>query len=347
MNDQMNAATPAPVKKSRGPRREPIQRIETDAETGLTSAQAEERVRKGYNNITVDPNNKSPLKILAGNLFTFFNSILFTIAAIFIGFIIYLNAIGRSDVVGQYFGFSKFFFLIPVIMNVVMGTYQEVHSLKVIKKLRIVTETKCKVVREGAVSPIESSEIVIDDIVALGAGDQATVDLVVLTGEVFVDESMLTGESDHVRKQPGDKVLAGSSIIMGNARGRTVAVGNDTYAAQLTGKVKSGARHKSELMTSIMKILKVLSVALATAVVTVAITLVVKIAQNGGDPSLWDGRTLSVNDPVAWGLIVLTGGAFGIGMIPSGLVLTTSVALMVSIAQLTKKADARSGAVFA
>lgn len=337
MNDQNIKETAAPLKRKKGVKREPIQRVEADAQTGLTAAQAEERVKKGYSNVTVDPNDKSPLKILAGNLFTFFNSILFTIAAIFIGFMIYFNVIGRGDIVSQYFGFSKFFFLVPVIMNVVMGTYQEVHSLKVIKKLRIVTETKCKVVRDGQVIPVESSDIVIDDIVALGAGDQATVDLTVLEGEVFVDESMLTGESDHVRKQPGDKVLAGSSIIMGNGRGRTTAVGNDTYAAQLTGKVKSGARHKSELMSSIMKILKVLSVALAVAVTTVAITLVIKIAQNGGDPSLWDGRTLTVSDPLSWGLIVLTGGAFGIGMIPSGLVLTTSVALMVSIAQLTKK----------
>ncbi|MBO4423060.1 MAG: HAD-IC family P-type ATPase, partial [Clostridia bacterium] len=336
MNDQNNAQTAAP-KKKRGIKREAIQRLEPDVNSGLTSAQAQERARKGYSNVTVDPNNKSPLRILAGNLFTFFNTILFTIAAVFIGFIIYFNIIGRSDVVSQYFGFSKFFFVIPVIMNVIMGTYQEVHSLKVIKKLRIVTETKCKIVRDGEIVPIESSEIVLDDIVKLGAGDQATVDMVVVEGEVFVDESMLTGESDHVRKQPGDKVLAGSSIIMGDARCRATEVGNDTYASQLTGKVKSGARHKSELMTSIMKILKVLSVALAAVVVTFAVTLVIKIAQNGNDPSLWDGRTLSISDPLSWGLIVLTGGAFGIGMIPSGLVLTTSVALMVSIAQLTKK----------
>ena len=271
MNDQNNAQTAAP-KKKRGIKREAIQRLEPDVNSGLTSAQAQERARKGYSNVTVDPNNKSPLRILAGNLFTFFNTILFTIAAVFIGFIIYFNIIGRSDVVSQYFGFSKFFFVIPVIMNVIMGTYQEVHSLKVIKKLRIVTETKCKIVRDGEIVPIESSEIVLDDIVKLGAGDQATVDMVVVEGEVFVDESMLTGESDHVRKQPGDKVLAGSSIIMGDARCRATEVGNDTYASQLTGKVKSGARHKSELMTSIMKILKVLSVALAAVVVTVAVT---------------------------------------------------------------------------
>lgn len=315
----------------------PIERICPDFKVGLTEAQVNDRVKKGYINKADDPNEKGTLKIIAGNLFTFFNIVLFSIALLFITVIIYLKAAGYGEIADKYFGFSKFVFLIPAVMNVLMGTYQEIKSLKVIKKLRIVTETKAKVVRDGKTISIDATGVVPDDIVALSAGDQASADLIVLDGEVFVDESMLTGEADHVKKCVGDKILSGSAIMVGDARCRAIEIGNDTYAAQLTKKVKSGARHKSELMTSIMKIIKILTVGLGIALTTVLITMVCKIAATGGDPTIWDGLTLSFDNPVTWALLVVTGGTYGIGMIPTGLVLTASVAMMVSIAQLTKK----------
>ncbi|MBO4366700.1 MAG: HAD-IC family P-type ATPase [Clostridia bacterium] len=315
----------------------PIVRVDADLRNGLTAAQVAERNANGYANRVTDKTEKSFFRILAGNTFTFFNAILFLIAAVFLFFIFYLKAIGQDEIVSQYFGISKFVFLIPAVMNVTMGTIQEVHSMKVIRNLRIVTETRGRVVRDGEVRTVDASEIVLDDVVLLSAGDQATADLLVAEGELYVDESMLTGESDHVRKGPGDTVLSGSAVIVGEGRCRACAVGNATYAAKLTSKVKGGARHKSELMTSIMKIMKVLTAGLVLVVITIVITLAVKIAGTGSDPSIWNGLTLSLDDSVSWGLIALTGGSFGVGLIPSGLVLTTSVALMVSIAQLTKK----------
>lgn len=318
--------------------KQPIDRVQTLPDQGLSAQQVDERVKKGHVNISIDPNEKSMGKILAGNLFTFFNIVLFTIALIFIGFMIYLSAIGRSDIVDKYFGFSKFVFLIPAIMNVAMGTFQEVKSLQVIKKLKIVTSTKSRVVRDGEIKAVDAEEIVLDDIVAISAGDQATADLIVLTGEVEVDESMLTGEADHIKKREGDTILSGSSIIVGSARCRADKIGDETYAAELTRKVKSTSGHKSELMSSVMRIIKILTIGLCIAVTVCTATLVYKISIHGGDPTVWGNNlTLSLNDPVSWALIVLTDGMFGIGMIPSGLVLTTSVALMVSIAQLTKK----------
>lgn len=314
----------------------PIDRITAQPDTGLTAQAVKERIKKGYINVAEDPNKKSPLKIVANNLFTFFNIVLFTIAFIFIAFMIYLTSIGRNDIVDQYFGFSKFVFLIPAVMNVGMGSYQQIQSMKVIEKLRIVTGTKSKVVRDGEVKAVEACDIVLDDVVALSAGDQATADLIVLTGEVEVDESMLTGESDHIKKHAGDTILSGSSVIVGSARCRADKIGNDTYAAELTRKVKSSSGHKSELMSSIMKIIKVLTVFLCLAVAVTTITLALKISATGSDLAVWDMK-MSLSDPVTWSLICLTDGMFGIGLIPSGLVLTTSVAMMVSIAQLTKK----------
>ena len=314
----------------------PIERVSASCDKGLTQDEVKERLDKGYGNTTTDVNQKSAISIILGNLFTFFNTILFSIAALFVIMIVYFNAIGRSDIVGEYFGISKFIFVVPALMNVTMGSAQELHSLKVIKKLRIVTSTKSRVVRNGEVEKIDASGIVIDDVVVLGAGDQATADVEVIEGEVSVDESMLTGESDYIKKLPGDTILSGSAIIIGSARARVTQVGDDTYAAKLSKKVKGGARHKSELMSTIMKIMKILAVLLVIALTAVITTLAIKISQTGGDASIW-GRELRLNDPVTWALILLTGGSFGIGIIPSGLVLTTSVALVISIAQLSKK----------
>lgn len=314
----------------------PVERTLASAEAGLTSAQVKERTEKGYVNVATDLNQKSAGKIILGNLFTFFNTLLFSIAAVFVFFIIYFNAIGRSDIAGEYFGISKFVFVLPALMNVTMGTVQEIHSMNVIKKLKIVTATKSKVVRDGKTCVIDAAGIVLDDIVAIAAGDQATADVEVIEGEVSVDESMLTGESDYIKKLPGDTIFSGSSIIVGDARARVTAVGDDTYSAKLSKKVKGGARHRSELMTTIIKIMKILSVMLVIALTAVITTLAIKISHTGSDVSIW-GRALDLKDPVAWALIILTGGSFGIGIIPSGLVLTTSAALVISIAQLSKK----------
>ncbi len=317
--------------------KQPIQRISSSPEQGLSEAEVQERTEKGYVNIANDPNEKSPLKILASNLFTFFNTVLFSIALVFLAFMIYLTSIGRTDIADTYFGFSKFIFLIPALMNVAMGSFQEIKSLKVIRKLRIVTNTKCKVIRDGQTVAVDTTEIVPDDIVLLSAGEQATADLLVLTGEVEVDESILTGESDYVKKHPGDTILSGSSVIVGSARCRAEKIGDETYAAELTRKVKSTAGHKSELMSSIVKIIKLLTIGLCIAVTVTSATLIIKIACCGGDPAVWDGLQLSLSDPATWSLILLTDGMFGVGMIPTGLVLTTSAALLISIAQLARK----------
>ena len=208
----------------------PVARIEASADKGLTLSEVSERSEKGYNNIVTDVNQKSPVGIILGNLFTFFNTILFSIAALFIIMIIYFNAIGRSDIVGEYFGISKFIFVLPALMNVTMGSAQELHSLNVIKKLRIVTSTKTRVVRDGNVEKIDAADVVIDDVVVLGAGDQATADLTVIEGEISVDESMLTGESDYIKKLPGDTILSGRRRYV---RGKAFEKGQGRGTAQI------------------------------------------------------------------------------------------------------------------
>lgn len=317
--------------------RSPIERITPDPAVGLNTQQIAERKQKGYSNVSGKSLEKSTVRIIFDNTFTFFNCILFLIALLFFGFIVYLYAIGRPDVVDKHFGFSKFGFLIPALMNVIVGTFQELNSRRVIRQLKIVTEAKSKVIRNGTAETVEATDLVIDDVVLLHAGEQATADLTVLEGEVSVDESMLTGESDTVKKHAGDRVLSGSAIIVGDAKACVSEVGDDTYASKLSAKVKSGARHQSELMNSIVKIVRFLSIMLAVVTVTIIATLVYKISVHGNDPAIWDGMTLSLSDPVSWARIMVTVGSFGVGIIPAGLMLTTSVTLMISIAGLSKK----------
>ncbi len=308
-----------------------------DGEIGLNNEQVEERIKKGYQNISTKSYEKSTLGIICSNTFTFFNCILLVIAAIFLGFIIFLHVSGNEEVINKHFGFSKFAFLLPALMNVVFGTIQELNSRRTIRKLKIVTESKVNVLRNGEVLNIPSNQVVLDDIIMLKAGDQATADLEVLSGEVSVDESILTGESDYVKKHKGDKILSGSSIIVGDAKTKVVQVGDDTYASKLSQKVKSGARHKSELMDSIVKIIRFLAIMLGVLAVTIIGTLIYKISVHGNNPEVWDGMTLSLTDPVTWARIMVTVGSFGIGVIPAGLMLTTSVAMMISIVGLSKK----------
>ena len=124
-------------------------------------------------------------------------------------------------------------------MNITIGTIQEIHGKKVLDGLKIVTLAKSRVLRNGEEKIINADDIVIDDIVFLKAGEQATADFELLDGYLQVDESNLTGESDYIKKYPGDKIYSGSSIIVGEGKLKTINVGDDTFAASISSKVKS------------------------------------------------------------------------------------------------------------
>ncbi|MCR5647385.1 MAG: HAD-IC family P-type ATPase [Acholeplasmatales bacterium] len=304
---------------------------------GLTNEEVKERTENGLVNKSTKNNEKTIGQIVFHNVFTFFNTILIIIAITFLIFIIYLYSTGNAAVVDKHFGFSKFVFLIPAVMNITIGTIQEIHGKKVLDGLKIITLAKSRVLRDGKEETINADEIVMDDIVLLKAGEQATADFVLIEGYLQVDESNLTGESDYIKKYPGDKIFSGSSIIVGDAKVKTIAVGDDTFAQSISSKVKSMERHKSELMSKIMLIMKVLAVCLVVVTITIIVSMIIKIQKYGADASLWDGMEMSISDPVSWARIMITVGSFAVGIMPSGLVLTTSVTLVLSIASLSKK----------
>ena len=317
--------------------KESLNEYELNINTGLSNELVKERIDKGYTNKPSKANEKTIGQIIFHNVFTFFNIILFIIAIVFLVFIIYLYSSGNEDIVNKHFGFSKFIFLIPALVNVIIGTIQEIHGKRILDHLKIVTEAKTRVIRDSKEISIPSSDIVLDDIVLLKAGEQATADFKVLEGYIQVDESNLTGEANYVKKNPGDIIYSGSSIIVGDAKVITVEVGDNTFASNISKKVKEMEQHKSELMTTIVKIMHILSIILCIITIVIISTMCYKIARYGNMTELWDGMEMSLNDPVTWARIMITVGSFAVGLIPTGLVLTTSVTLVVSVVQLSKK----------
>lgn len=317
-----------------------IERKDPDISAGLTDKEVEERLKNGLDNKNRNSVEKSYLRIIFDNFFNSFNVVLISISLMFLFFVIYLNATGHKDVSDKYFGFSKFLFIIPVLLNSLIGTIQECHSKRILHKINIVNKSKCAVVRSGKENEIFTDDIVLDDIVHLRAGNQVSCDMVVKDGTLEVDESLLTGESDLIKKVKGDTLYSGSSIIVGSGYGIVTKVGEDTYASQLSNKVKKLNKQKSELMTSIYKLIKILGFVLIGIVIVVISTLVYKVYRWGGDASVWSeamDTTYSLKDATSWSRIMLTVGAFSIGVIPTGLVLLTSLTLAVSIVKLAKQ----------
>lgn len=315
-----------------------IPRLEPSIEQGLSFSQVELRKGQGAVNVSRKKMEKSVLAMLLSNIFTPFNIALFAIAIIFLAFIIYLKAAGRNDVVQTEFGFSKFGFLIPAVVNSTIGSVQEIHGKRVLAKLRLVNQAKAIVLRDGQKNEVFAEEIVLDDIVFLSAGEQCLADCILKSGEIQVDESMLTGESDLVRKVAGDVVYAGSSVLVGSGYAQVDKVGDETYASSLSDKVKQLPRHRSELMTSINKIIVRLAYAIVIVVAVVFITLCIKITMYGGSKDVFGtDYDLSLTDAATWGKMVVTAGAFAVGMIPEGLVMLTSIALALSIIKLAKQ----------
>ncbi|MCR5079133.1 MAG: HAD-IC family P-type ATPase [Bacilli bacterium] len=313
-------------------------RFDVNFKTGLNDEQVKTRIDNGEVNKESKKVEKSVLRTFFDNTFTLFNIVLFSIALIFLIFIMALYNTGNAEYARAQFGISKFGFLIPAVLNSGIGTYQELHSKHVLAKLRLLNKSKATVIRDGKKREVASDDVVLDDILSLKAGEQCPVDVLVLDGEVKVDEGLLTGESDAIVKKKGDYIYSSSAILVGSCVCKADKVGDDTYAAGLSSKVRDLPRHKSELMGSITKIIHVLTYILLGVVAIIYATLMIKIHIHNGDPAIFGGDfALSLGDVRTWARINITVGSFAIGLIPEGLVLLTSIALAVSIVKLARQ----------
>lgn len=342
--------------ESKKTRKNTMPRRRSDPAVGLTSDEVRMRVEDGWDNDASVKVEKSYLRIFRENIFTFFGCVLYGIAILFLIFRAYLSAHGHEDLAGAYFGISKYLYLGPLLFSIVIGTIQECRSKRVLDKLKIVSDSKYTAIRESKETPVSSREIVIDDIIKLDAGSQIPADMTLLSGFVEVNESLLTGESDDVKKDPGEghnQLLSGSSIVSGSGLAIVTAVGKDTYANRLQAKVKAIVKSKSELMRNIYGIINFMSVFLFLIVAVVFATMAYKIYRWGSDSSIFITEatkdflahnyhvqaptSISLSDPYSWSIILTTASAFAIGVIPTGLVLLTSITLAVSVISLAQK----------
>ena len=219
--------------------------FEAQPEQGLSTRQAEERAQAGWDNRPIEPPGKTVGEIVRSNVLTYFNMLFFLLAVCVI-------------VVGRW---QEAMFLGVVFANIVIGIVQELRSKATLDKLTLLTSPKGKVVRDGRERQVETHELVRDDIVIFSAGSQIYADAVVVSGECSVNESLITGEADEIKKTPGSELLSGSFVVSGVCHARLTRVGADSYANRLTIEAKESRPPKqSEMMRSLTRLVQVIGI---------------------------------------------------------------------------------------
>ena len=270
---------------------------------GLTSREAQERMEQGLANEQVDSSTRTVKEIIHDNVFTYFN-LIFTVLAVLL------------IVVGS---FKDLSFMLIVFANTAIGIAQEIKSKHTLDKLKLLKMPKAHVFRDGRETTVAVEELVLDDVVILSAGSQIPADAVVLEGSVQVNESLITGESDEITKTADSRLLSGSFVVSGSCAARLTAVGRDSYISKLTIEAtKDRHGEQSEMIKSLDRLVKVIGI----IIIPVGIVLFVQQCY-----ILEDGFGESVTSMVAAVL----------GMIPEGLYMTASIAMVVSAMRLARK----------
>lgn len=272
---------------------------DVDSIAGLSAEQAESRRQRGLVNATEEIKTKTIGQIIRANLITPFNILNTILAALILS-------------VGSY---KNLLFMGVVFSNILIGTFQEIRAKKTIDKLKLIAAPKAHVVRGGTKQELPISELLLDDIMLLAAGNQVCADAIVVDGECEVNEALITGESNPIVKKADDHLLSGSFIGSGNCRARVEHVGADNYAAKITASAKYLKKPNSEMMTWINKIIKWIGF----AIIPIGLLLFYKQIFISGQ---------------VFSLAIVSTVAALIGMIPEGLVLLTSVVLAVSVMRL-------------
>ncbi len=288
-------AEAAPVRK--------IAVVSAAPDQGLTAGQVQERMAGGCRNVELDSTSKSLGDIIRSNVCTYFNLIFFVLA-------IAVCAVGA---------WNEMTFLIVVIANICIGIVQEWRSKKKLDSLSLLTNPKANVVRDGELRTVSAYDTVRDDIAIFRAGDQIYADARVVDGQCLVNESLLTGEADEIRKEPGDDLLSGSYLVSGECRARLTAVGRDSYMSKLTLQAK---QTQQQPQSEMMRALNRLVLAIGIVIIPLGIAMAYKeIAVLGN--TVQDGVVSTV--------------ASLVGMIPEGLYLLTSLALMAGVLRLAQR----------
>lgn len=271
--------------------------------TGLTDEEVRQRVEEGLTNRADISTDKTTKEIVISNVFTYFNLIFLVITILLI-------------MVGS---FRNLTFLPIIIGNTVIGIVQEIRAKKTLEKMSLLNAPHADVIRNGSVKQISTEELVKDDVILLTAGKQICADAVVISGNIQVNESLLTGEADEVEKTEGSTLMSGSFVVSGECYARLEKVGNESYISKLSLEAKSmGGKEQSEMIRSINLIVK------WVGIVIIPIGLIL----------FWQSHF--VNGESITKSVTSTVAAI-IGMIPEGLYLLTTVALALSTMKLARK----------
>ena len=269
---------------------------------GLSEKQVQNRITRGQVNKIDEDKTRTNWEIFRDNVFTLFNlfNVLIAIALIYVG------------------AYSNLFYMAIILLNIGIGIYQEVHARNLVRKLSVLKESKVKVMRDGILKEIAVDELVLDDVVLLSMGSQIVADSIVLDGEIEVNESLLTGESDSILKKNEDSLLSGSYVVSGKCYARVEKVGMDSFASHITSETKKYKRAQSELVNSMRKVTRFTSL----AIIPIGILLFVEayFLRNAGE---FDS--------------VVTTAAALLGMLPKGLMLLITISLATGVIKLAKK----------
>lgn len=296
-----------------------------DIAKGLSSDEVQIRKNMKLVNRTKRVVGKSYLQIFISNIFTFFN---------LVGLVIFVLLLACKS-------YTNMLFVAIIVANTVIGIVQEIRSKLAIERLSIVSEPRVDVVRDGQKQNIATRDVVIDDILLFSAGKQICCDSVLLDGELKINESMLTGERDSVKKKKGDTLYSGSFVVSGNGTACCQKVGKDNYIEQLSAKVKKAKEPNSQLMKGIRRIIKSISVIVfPLGILTFFLSRPMRLLFRNGlhISEIWEryfnGATIVV-EYVNRAIKSMSGSM--IGMVPSGMVLLMSVALAVAALKLAKR----------
>ena len=269
---------------------------------GLTAAEVNARIEAGKINIADDSSDRTTGKIIRDNLLTYFNLIFLVITV--------LLCIAGA--------FRDLTFLPIIIGNILIGIVQELRAKKTLDKMKILNAGHAVVIREGKRQKVTAEELVIDDLVWLSSGDAICADSVVVSGEITVNESMLTGEADGIVKKENEELLSGSFVVSGEGYARLTRVGNDSHISKLTNEAKALKKgEESEMIRSINMFVKVIGI----IIIPMSVILFVQafVFRNASFRTSITSMVASI-----------------IGLIPEGLYLLTTLALAVSMMKLAK-----------
>ena len=273
-----------------------------DEVKGLTKKEVEEKIKQGKTNKIKNKTNESVLKIISKNIFTYFNLIFLILAILLITSHSYRNLT----------------FLIIITINILIGIYQQIKSKIILDKLSLLDKSDYIVIRDRKKEKVSSEDLVVGDYVVLETGNQIPADAIVISGKIYVNESLLTGEQDEIPKNANSNLMSGSFVVSGKAIAKLTNVGDESFSAKIMKESKKIRETKSEMISAIDKIVQF------AGIVIIPIGLLL----------FWESYNVNGN---TYKESVNSMVSALIGMIPEGLYLLTTVALAISAGRLAKK----------